>query len=746
MVGPSKEKKEINKMSQALNTVNQRLRAMEKKGKSAAKNFVASEKGAVQSNRKPRRYLSPSEQSSKKAFTQKAKFRLFGNMAPIERGVKGSDPSANPDNVIAQQRYLESAVESHIANGAPIANVEASDYLKSLVDPEESGEGVGIPDMYPNKTLRYQSIREVPIDQEYFTDSGFSCIIVCPDVVDHYMLPTKPKLGGVYTLVSAGVVGEFLGALRDRLWQEPAKSSQANFMSYRSHFNSQSEGQDAACSLAASDGKTNDWPYAIIGDLPPTFSGAVLGCPIMSFGGNPTAVQSVAFRVGPGRLNSFPISQSETVSGMWDADAPVDSSDSMVFPSRISAGGEVAVGVPMIVTGNTTNLAPHTDQPVGRLRGIATLPTNWGANVANSGTAYSVSSPVLCVMLMCRAINAQTGQDVYICRWKCVSAPPSLTKDGTIQCAFDVKFDPAGGDFDVPDGVIFETAGGSVVNTTATFCVYSIEAAVYATASTYTSDNAYNFNQGFVPIELHDFTAGICYYYNGHDVGPRQTSAYPFQVGCFMSAYSIDDLSAFGTGEWVSYRPVSMSAWLKYAGGTLNNVGILHGSEIQDRRPPADRDHNYLTTTSLVTLDHCYRGESQFGMYGVYKPQVECDLEFREPCYKFNFDAPYLVYTIQSAGTANPESSVYSLRIISNWEVVTYAAEFRSSLQESIINPSELKSVLQLLQHFPCVMENDTHQSAISSFFSGLWNGVKKAVGFVANNAGTIGKVAEMLV
>jgi len=248
-------------------------------------------------------------------------------------------------------------------------------------------------------------------------------------------------------------------------------------------------------------------------------------------------------------------------------------------------------------------------------------------------------------------------------------------------------------------------------------------------------------------LEPNEFSFRVKRWQVGIDIGTsntvasRESSTNPVQVGAFMGAYAVDELTEFSSGLWSQYRLVSQSSWLTYVGGTLNDIGEAYGALIEDRRYAADRDHNYLSSAGIATVRNAYRGKAPLGAYAIWKPTNSRDIEFRSLPYRFNFNAPFTALSIES-GTVRAAAN-FVLRVVSNWEVQTLAAIYRDSLRESVIDPTEMMDVFRIMQHFPPVMANDDHQSAISSFFSSLWSGIKSAGKGIIGALPTLMKVGE---
>jgi hypothetical protein len=731
-----KNRKVEDKMSQAVNSINQKMSSLELKMRQDKKKGRNLRLKELQSTR-----LS----SMRKNPQYQAMISEYAHNSALPARVSGED------NPIADADYIASVVRKHVMTGSSLSfeNARASNYLKSLVDPEGCGANSGVPDSYPDPTYRYQSIVELNVGAQYFTTGGHCSILTCPDIVDHVLLPAPSTIGERYSLVNA--IAAPYGRLTDMYdtnLVNPDDCVLANTPSYRTHL-------DANINFTQSPSVLTAFCVTNITALLTLISGHAyvpMGSDTPLYGGH-----ALITKLNPGRLLSYPSDNSlDDQDNMWSIDSEASVVDKLMFPSSVPlSNGNNIVGYPFfpVIGGNITDgfgTSNLSDVLIGSYDIDVTLNSD---NFNPTLFAWPVNSQGCSIYVLMNFHGVELGTQspaVYtaVCPCQIFTELPVTGTTVTVNVSGSI------GRLDY--SIAGYTAGPAAFATSRGMCAFgtppiiapsngtnwiidetSITVAILVGGGTESS----------VWLQPNEFSFRVKRWQVGIDIGTsntvasRESSTNPVQVGAFMGAFAVDELTEFSSGLWSQYRLVSQSSWLTYVGGTLNDIGEVYGALIEDRRYAADRDHNYLSSAGIATVRNAYRGKAPLGAYAIWKPTNSRDIEFRSLPYRFNFNAPFTSLSIES-GTVRAAAN-FVLRVVSNWEVQTLAAIYRDSLRESVIDPTEMMDVFRIMQHFPPVMANDDHQSAISSFFSSLWSGIKSAGKGIIGALPTLMKVGE---
>jgi len=763
-----KEKKTVDKMSMSVNEINEKLTSLEKKvkeRKDAQREKYSDRLAVMRSN--------PHYQALAREYSQ--------------RGALGAKSSSTADP-ITDSSYIADVVSSHIMHGTPLENLKTTAYVKALVDPERSGENAGVPDCVPMDTYRYQSIVELPIGPQYFDLNGNSVIVTAPDVVDHVMLPAPLDANEVYQFVNALTGGLARGTdLFDTNLIDPFDSVPVDTPEFRLHFPGDSDVNGDTIDIA---------PHILYGftpfanmpfNFPPEWSFLYPADQANLAVAVNLTVPAISKTLNPARKRVY--ASAEATDNLrdesaWSIDSAATMVDKIMLPSQFTGSYD---GVPHIVFpgwiefGDTSpGRCENGFLPLARVAGTLTI-----RSLPVTPTIVPAFISTVLVIVLHGYRLGRSGGDLladgheieihYYVPLKNVSnnvqAPPVSTwGEGEYYVGpihFDMNISPelfaSGVAYPFLDGQGVTGAKGTVrmhdlTNNTwsdaytggIAFDSVSVGAGAYlVTFNAAENPSSLVFYPTVCQLQLNAMQVGfkvVTIPSTFGSVNVRGTPAgslqwCPFQVGCVLGAFSVDQLSAFSSGLWTKYRPVSMSTWLTYVGGTLNDIGEVYGTFVSDHRYVADRDHNYLSPAGISSVANAYRGKAPLGAYGIWKPLSERDLMMRTLSSRWNFNRGFTVIAISSGTDTVAQNFV--LRVVANFEVLTLAALYRESLHQSLIDHTQLWGAFQLLQNFPMVMANDEHQSAISNFFSSLWNGVKKAAGFVAKNIGPIGKIAS---
>lgn len=191
-------------------------------------------------------------------------------------------------------------------------------------------------------------------------------------------------------------------------------------------------------------------------------------------------------------------------------------------------------------------------------------------------------------------------------------------------------------------------------------------------------------------------------------------------------------------GQFSAYRCVAGYAWYKYRGDLTKN-GNCAGALIDTKSSPAA--DSLVTYEGVAGLLHAHEGTVTQGIYGIWCPMDNSDLEFHSlddlP------DGPYLNYALD---VSDVDAQKGRLECYFVWEGLTQKTIYNP--MPSTVNIYALNDAFEKLAHFDKVMANDSHFTAIKDFLSGAYkkgSALFKAV--VADPVGKAGvlKVAKML-
>lgn len=200
------------------------------------------------------------------------------------------------------------------------------------------------------------------------------------------------------------------------------------------------------------------------------------------------------------------------------------------------------------------------------------------------------------------------------------------------------------------------------------------------------------------------------------------------------------DANGFSTfeGQFSAYRCVAGYAWYKYRGDLTKN-GNCAGALIDTKSSPAaDELTSYEGVAGLL---HAHEGTVTQGIYGIWCPMDNTDLEFRSLDDYPN--GPYLNYALD---VSDVDAQKGRLECYFVWEGLTQKTIYNP--MPSTVNIYALNDAFEKLATFDKVMANDNHFTAIKDFLSGAYkkgSALFKAV--VADPVGKAGvlKVAKML-
>lgn len=211
----------------------------------------------------------------------------------------------------------------------------------------------------------------------------------------------------------------------------------------------------------------------------------------------------------------------------------------------------------------------------------------------------------------------------------------------------------------------------------------------------------------------------------------------PAQSSALVSS-DANGYSAF-EGQFSAYRCVAGYAWYKYRGDLTKN-GNCAGALIDTKSSPAA--DSLTTYEGVAGLLHAHEGTVTQGIYGIWCPMDNKDLEFRSLDDSPN--GPYLNYALDVSDT---DAQKGRLECYFVWEGLTQRTIYNP--MPSTVNIYALNDAFEKLAHFDKVMANDNHFTAIKDFLSGAYkkgSALFKAV--IADPVGKAGvlKVAKMLV
>lgn len=642
----------------------------------------------------------------------------------IRRAKAAPPPRSLAENTV-RSNALKSRLKTALSGGwktlnpTSMADFKANSYLKALVDPEHCGLGVGVPDSHVDPTYRYQSIIERNIgefgsgtDTPYSSD-GYLPIVTCPDARTTLILPGTIPAATMITYIDYERCGV---KLRDLTFADTYNSELPNTEASRitkstqikygvdeldsfllSYINKASQDNQTA---RGSNGLGGAWPVETSSDAafqPGGLSG--------SFGPGRHVPNSIGFTTaanysmwdpglaGNGEIFSFPysvntvdgqqIAVGANLGGQSEFYVTVDCAGSISMDPRVQfPGALINLGYALVLTieGYTFDGNACTGSAlIGMDFPSELLPTD-PSNVVLGHYAYSpFTAGGYSKMTMFKSgTPVDPGQGVHLVRW----------------CITPTFYEPLGG---VPA----------------------------------TNFNFYNPVGAPDAFSMIDFSRLKISLACNSPLTPSTTSntglVTSYGIGAFMHCHSMPEYDVYNDGLTAGIRLVSMSTWIQYLGSDLDNSGAIYGSYIADRRLPADRDHSYLTPYALNTTGFAYKGRLSDGIYQIWKPESDRDLAFKPFDSLFNFNKTYNVALVFQPSFASGSGGQLSIRFVGNWEIITYSPIYRNNLQESVVAPQQIIHVFQALSGFPMSMENTTHTTTISSFFSDLWGGIKSA-------------------
>jgi len=547
-------------------------------------------------------------------------------------------------------------------------------YLASLLNPEKLGKGVGVPDCYPDPTFRYRSVFDIKLDQSYFSSDGTLVTFFCPDMASHLYLPATVEVKETYNVVN--LRSQSTGQLVDHMLTDLATGDTVTAELRRVLFmGSYEDSNDTFISPG----------FNIADNSANTFFANISS--------------GVPFPLGPMLQEKTPPGAVE-IGGdsMWTfgakavADAP-----KWLFPSSFTdTNANLRIGLPFVVFDGGS---VYTDK------------FDINCDIHINGMAPTDPTPNVYVLFTFSGYSAALGSDVSFSVWAAVPAY-SITINSNV--AGRVGWLASIGLRDI----------GATLKSRAALAGYAMYDQVFVSVG---------LAADFLvtpPIEAVDFTIRNLNIslrpQNTHKPGDCGLVDHP-AAGYCMKPTPIPQISLFNNGICTAYRMVSGSAWLTYAGSTLNDSGLVYGNYVNDRRPPADRDHSYMSTEALTSLGTTYRGRLPLGAYAWWKPEQESDLQFRRIDTRFNFGRPYTVFVVDQT-SQNPDSYSMVIRAAANWEMKTLSPALIGGLRRSIVDPDQITQVFKVLATVPTVMSNDAHESTISNILNTIWGGVK-AVG-----------------
>jgi len=204
-----------------------------------------------------------------------------------------------------------------------------------------------------------------------------------------------------------------------------------------------------------------------------------------------------------------------------------------------------------------------------------------------------------------------------------------------------------------------------------------------------------------------------------------------------MISQPVNGYSSF-EDQFSAYRCVAGYAWYKYRGDLTKN-GNCAGALIDTKSSPAA--DALITYEGVAGLLHAHEGTVTQGIYGIWCPMDNADLEFHSLDVSPN--GPYLNYALDVSDT---EAQKGRLECYFVWEGLTQKTIYNP--MPSTVNIYALNDAFEKLAHFDKVMANDSHFTAIKDFLSGAYkkgSALFKAV--IADPVGKAGvlRVAKML-
>jgi len=181
-----------------------------------------------------------------------------------------------------------------------------------------------------------------------------------------------------------------------------------------------------------------------------------------------------------------------------------------------------------------------------------------------------------------------------------------------------------------------------------------------------------------------------------------------------FTRYSFPDVDG-AVNLFDSYRVVSQSLQITFFGDTVYDGGRVAGYYYRGENSLVQGD--LLDLGTISTRPNSYSGPLREGLYMVWRPAKELDMQFRDPDNDYlQGGLPVLIF----AGKADHNTSTIRVRITTVYEYETSSCLVDTEF--SHVYPQWITEAMVALQGFPYAMGNPIHVKEIKNFLSNLVN------------------------